>query len=139
MDSIVSNYHEVSTQEGLEEAALPTAHVSKHVTAEDIALGLFLLQVNLLSSGHCRGPEHKYRHQRIGSGMQLVTTLLFNCCFNSLKPHLKVNLTVSCEQKIVIIDFPKSYTYVYARVDTLQKIYNFIVLYPNNLTTQIDF
>ena len=45
-------YHEVSTQEGLEEAALAAANVSKDVTAEDAALGLLLLQVNLLIPGH---------------------------------------------------------------------------------------
>lgn len=48
-------YRKVSTQESLEEAALAAANVSKDVTVEDTALGLFLLQVNLLISGHCRG------------------------------------------------------------------------------------
>lgn len=51
----VSVYHEVATQEGLEEAALAAANVSEDITAEDAALGLLLLQVNLLISGHCRG------------------------------------------------------------------------------------
>ena len=55
---IISIYHEVTTQEGLEEATLATANVSKDITAEDAALGLLLLQVNLLSSGHCRGENH---------------------------------------------------------------------------------
>lgn len=45
------------TQEGLEEAALSAANVSEDITAEDAALRLLLLQVNLLISGHCRGDE----------------------------------------------------------------------------------
>lgn len=61
---VISVYHEVTTQEGLEEATLATANVSKDITAEDAALGLLLLQVNLLSSGHCRG-ETTHGHQRI--------------------------------------------------------------------------
>lgn len=54
----ISVYHEVCTQEGLEEATLAAANVSKDITTEDTALGLLLLQVNLLISGHCRGAKH---------------------------------------------------------------------------------
>lgn len=59
-------YHEVSTQKGLQEAALATANVPKDITAEDAALGLLLLQVNLLIPGHCRRQAtHKHGCQRI--------------------------------------------------------------------------
>lgn len=51
----ISVYHEVCTQEGLEEAAFAAANISEDITAEDAALGLLLLQVNLLISSHCRG------------------------------------------------------------------------------------
>lgn len=47
-------YSEVSPQESLKEAALPTAVVPENIAAEDAALGLLLLQVNLLVSGHCK-------------------------------------------------------------------------------------
>lgn len=53
----ISIYHEVVPQESLEEAALAAATVTKDIAAEDAALGLFLLEVNLLISGHCRGRE----------------------------------------------------------------------------------
>lgn len=49
-----SNYHEIFAQESLKETALSAANVSKYITAEDTGLGLLLLQVNLLISGHCR-------------------------------------------------------------------------------------
>lgn len=48
----ISLYHEVASQEGLEESTFSAAAVSKDITAEDAALGLLLLQVNLLISGH---------------------------------------------------------------------------------------
>lgn len=51
----ISIYHEVIAQESLEEATLAAATVTKDIAAEDAALGLFLLEVNLLISGHCRG------------------------------------------------------------------------------------
>lgn len=51
-DECLHVYHEVMTQEGLEEAALSAANVSEDITAEDAALRLLLLQVNLLISGH---------------------------------------------------------------------------------------
>lgn len=55
MRSICFIHHVVSTQERLQEAALAAANVSKDITAEDAALRLLLLQVNLLISGHCAG------------------------------------------------------------------------------------
>lgn len=51
---IICIYHEVSPQECLKEAALSTSDVPKNIAAEHAALGLLLLQVNLLVSGHCR-------------------------------------------------------------------------------------
>lgn len=48
----ISVYHEVASQEGLEESTFSAAAVSEDITAEDAALGLLLLQVNLLISGH---------------------------------------------------------------------------------------
>lgn len=48
----ISLYHEVASQEGLEESTFSAAAVSEDITAEDAALGLLLLQVNLLISGH---------------------------------------------------------------------------------------
>lgn len=47
-------YSEVSPQESLKEAALSTAVVPEDIAAEDAALGLLLLQVDLLVSGHCK-------------------------------------------------------------------------------------
>lgn len=48
----ISVYHEVASQEGLEKSTFSAAAVSEDITAEDAALGLLLLQVNLLISGH---------------------------------------------------------------------------------------
>lgn len=47
-------HHEVSPQESLKEAALSTADITENVAVEHAALGLLLLQVKLLVSGHCR-------------------------------------------------------------------------------------
>lgn len=46
-------YREVSPQESLKEAALSTADIAKNIAVEHAALGLLLLQVKLLVSGHC--------------------------------------------------------------------------------------
>lgn len=77
-----SAYHEVSTQKGLQEATLATANVSKNITAEDAALGLLLLQVNLLIPGHCtKETTYKHKYQRISSD---------SCCAQSNR----VNYTI---------------------------------------------
>lgn len=47
-------YHEVSPQKSLKEAALSTADIPINIAVEHAALGLLLLQVKLLVSGHCR-------------------------------------------------------------------------------------
>lgn len=47
-------YREVSPQESLKEAALSTAHIAVNVAVEHAALGLLLLQVQLLVSGDWR-------------------------------------------------------------------------------------
>lgn len=41
------------SQEGLQESTLAAAIVSEDIAAKDAALGLLLLQVCLLLSGHC--------------------------------------------------------------------------------------
>lgn len=85
----ISVYHEVTAQEGLEEAALAAANVSKDITAEDAALGLLLLQVNLLISGHCRG-QTTHGCQRIRlllytthACSQSATTIRLSCCITA--------------------------------------------------------
>lgn len=54
---------EVSSQESLKEAALSTANIPEYVAVEDAALGLLLLQVQLLVSGHCRMETNAHRFQ----------------------------------------------------------------------------
>lgn len=54
-------HHEVSSQESLQEATLAAADGAKHITTEDVALGLLLLQVNLLVPSHCRGETKRDR------------------------------------------------------------------------------
>lgn len=56
---VLCYHHKVSSQESLQEATLATANGAKHITAEDVALGLLLLQVNLLVPSHCRGEKTK--------------------------------------------------------------------------------
>lgn len=53
-------YYEVSPQESLKKAALSTADIPENVAAEDAALGLLLLQVKLLVSGHCRMEQRSF-------------------------------------------------------------------------------
>ncbi len=77
-------YHEVTTQEGLEEAALATACVPKDVTAEDAALRLLLLQVNLLISGHCRGANHTRPSEDQLELLQRATTFRMNSCLTTV-------------------------------------------------------
>lgn len=61
----MSIYREVSPQESLKEAALPTADVAENIAVEHAALRLLLLQVQLLVSGHCRTePETRQRFRR---------------------------------------------------------------------------
>lgn len=57
----VDTDREVSSEEGLQEATLATAAVPEDVTAEHTALGLLLLQVNLLVPRHCRA-ERTHTH-----------------------------------------------------------------------------
>lgn len=54
-------YLEVSSQESLKEAALSTANIPEDVAVEDAALGLLLLQVQLLVSGHYRMETNTHR------------------------------------------------------------------------------
>ena len=51
---------QVSAQESLKEAALPAAPGPEDVTAEDAALGLFLLQIDALVTCHCKNKERTF-------------------------------------------------------------------------------
>lgn len=88
---LISVYHEVSTQEGLEEAALAAANVSEDITAEDAALGLLLLQVNLLISGHCRGETTHTQASEDQFRLRLNTT---HACSRQQHSESTVVLTV---------------------------------------------
>lgn len=96
-------YHEVSAQESLEETTLAAANVSKDITAKDAALGLLLLQVNLLISGHCRG-QITNGHQRISSTAhacsQSATTFSLKCCFSCPTSDVMTALTNWCDYQI---------------------------------------
>lgn len=68
-------YLEVSSQESLKEAALSTANIPKNVAVEDAALGLLLLQVQLLVSGHCRMETKAHRFQLLPLSKTLLIKL----------------------------------------------------------------
>ena len=80
-------YREVSTQESLEETALAAANVSKDVTAEDAALGLLLLQVDLLISGHCR---EQNPHTGVKGSVQTVAVL--NTCLQPFSSNSQISV-----------------------------------------------
>lgn len=52
-DVVGSSHHEVPAQKALQEAAFAAAPGPKHVAEEDVALGLFLLQVDAFVTCDC--------------------------------------------------------------------------------------
>lgn len=75
----VDTDREVSSKEGLQEAALATAAVPEDVTAEHTALGLLLLQVNLLVPRYYRTER---THTQLFSFHSKLTYMneCFKCC-----------------------------------------------------------
>lgn len=55
---------QVPAKESLEEATLAAASRPQHVAAEDTALGLFLLQINALVTGHWKNKHTHYTSKK---------------------------------------------------------------------------
>lgn len=97
----ISIYHEVIPQESLEEAALAAATVTKDIAAEDAALGLFLLEVNLLISGHCSGMGGRLKGHK---GLQRISfrlLLMHNKCLQSVSNSGETDLIRRCYDAMI--------------------------------------